>query len=277
MAPNRNRYLLSVSAELRAQATRVRDLIGDSHWLSDGHHKEYLLKYALARHVPSGVVIARGFVVHPQRPDLVSREQDLLFIDTSAVAPIFEQGGLCVAFPHQVLASIAVKTTFSRVALDDACDTLHSVRRVAAYAGVSSPAWCGVFFFDGDGSAADHLSRKVGAPLTAFEAKAERPTHMRATPDVVAIAGTAGFLVDSADATDRGISVRGFGGDGTIVLLNSLLAQLARARGSNGAEFEQFVAGFAMDPLPGSPFTAPFRGDAGSPSIRRKRTRRSRS
>jgi len=74
MVPNRNRYLASLSAELRAQATRVRDLIGDRHWLSDGHHKEYLLKDMLARHVPSSVAVSRGFVTHPNRADLVSRE-----------------------------------------------------------------------------------------------------------------------------------------------------------------------------------------------------------
>src|SRR4051794_17511886 len=43
LLPNRQRYLVSLAEELYAQANRVRDLIGDAHWLSDGHHKEYLL------------------------------------------------------------------------------------------------------------------------------------------------------------------------------------------------------------------------------------------
>jgi hypothetical protein len=259
MVPNRNRYLASLSAELRSQATRVRDLIGDKHWLSDGHHKEYLIKHTLARHTPSAIAISRGFVAHPRRPDLVSREQDLVFIDTMAEAPIFDQGGLCVAFPHQVVAAIAVKTTTTKRELDDACATLYSLRRVGAYAGITTPPWCGILFFETDMSfaAADRFCENVGATLAAFETSVERlPNGVRSTPDVVAVVGAAGFLVDVQDATTSRISVRGFAGDGTVVLLNGLLAQLARARGSSGAEFESFVTGFEMEPLPGSPFAA---------------------
>jgi hypothetical protein len=254
MIPNRGRYLASVSAELQAQATRVRDLIGDKHWLSDGHHKEYLVKHTLARHVPSGVTISRGFVTHPQRSDLVSREQDLVLVDTLAVAPVFDQGGLCVAFPHQVIGAIAVKTKLGNAELVDACDTLHSVRRIAAYAGVTASPWCGVLFFDGDATPANDLCAKVGRAIAGFEAQAEQLTGMRSVPDVIAIAGAAAFVIDAVDTTTRGVSVRGFAGDGVVVLLSSLLSQLARVRNSTGAEFEQFAASFAMDPLPGSPF-----------------------
>src|SRR5262249_19320012 len=160
---------------------------------------------------------------------VISREQDLLFIDTQAMAPILDQGGLCVAFPQQVLAAVAVKTAFSVTQLDDACETLHSVRRVATYAGLGSPAWCGVLFFEGEG-AVDNLCTNVGKRLESFEARAEQLANMRGLPDVVAIAGAAGFVVDCPDATT---TVRGFRGDGMIVMLHSLLAHIARHRNSN--------------------------------------------
>jgi len=40
MKPNVHSYLCSWSDELVSRANRVRMLIGDAHWLSDGHHKE---------------------------------------------------------------------------------------------------------------------------------------------------------------------------------------------------------------------------------------------
>lgn len=257
MVPNRSRYLASVSEELRAQATRVRDLIGDKHWLSDGHHKEYLVKHAFARHVPAGVAVSRGFVAHPQRSDLISREQDLVFVDTFALAPVFDQGGLCIAFPQQTLAAIAVKTTFSTRELADACDTLHSVRQVAHYAGMTDSPWCGVLFFESDTTPEAKWCEKIGRTISAFEQKAESLSSMRSAPDIVAIAGVASFLVDSVDASTRDIRVRGFSGDGLVVLLNSLLSHLATCRDSNGAPFEQFAGSLVMTPLPGSPFTPP--------------------
>lgn len=256
MIPNRNRYLASLSAELRAQATRVRDLIGDRHWLSDGHHKEYLLKDILARHVPSSVAVSRGFVTHPHRADLVSREQDIMFVDTLAVGPIFDQGGVCVAFPQHVAAAIAVKTTYSARQLVDACETLNSLRRVAAYSGVTTAPWCGVLFFEGDGSAKDALCEKVGSTICDFADGSERVGEMSVVPDVIAILDTAGFVVDAVDPDGR-IAVRGFDGDGTPVLLNGLLAQLARIRNANGAEFEAFASALDLPLLPGSPFERP--------------------
>jgi hypothetical protein len=57
--PNPAGYLKSIADELTVQANRVRDLIGNAHWLSDGHHKEYLLTALLQRHLPSGLEFMR--------------------------------------------------------------------------------------------------------------------------------------------------------------------------------------------------------------------------
>jgi hypothetical protein len=253
MKANRKRYLASVSAELTAQANRVRDLIGDAHWLEEGHHKEYLVKYALDRHVPTGVRVSRGFVVHPLLSEVMSREQDLLFTDTHALAPIFDQGGLAISFPQQVLAALAIKTKFSVTELEDACSTLHTVRRVAARAGISSPPWCGILFFEPD-TVKSELCTRVGQRLAAFEAKAESLGSMRGLPDVVAIAGSAAFIVDTPGTS---LTVRGFGGDGVVVLLQRLLSHIANQRDSNAAELEEFVSEFDLEPLAGSPFSRP--------------------
>ncbi len=280
MIPNRNGYIASLARELSSQAQRVRDLIGDKHWLTDGHHKEYILKYLLSRHIPAGVALSRGFIVHPKRPDLVSREQDLLVIDTLANAPVFDQGGVCVAFPQQVLGAIAVKTRFSTQQFRDACDTLYSVRRLCSYTGAAGP-WCGVLFFDLDESATplDGLVQSVAKHAASFDASSEALETTSSTPDLVAIVGRAGFHLDKPQPKDKTISVRGFSGDGTVLLLHALMGQIARSRGANGADFEDFASGYELTPLAGSPHSE--RTDtkrksvtdgAGRRSSRRKRT-----
>lgn len=256
MNPNRNRYLASISAELRAQANRARDLIGGIHWLSDGHHKEYLVKSTFGRHVPAGICVERGFVAHPRRPDLVTREQDLLFVDTNAVQPVFHQGGLCITFPHHVLAALAVKTTLGRDELLDACDTLYSLRRVCTYAGQRSLPWCGVLFFEPGTMSERTLCRWFAETLTSFE-QAKEPLASGGLPDLVAVGTTAGILVDARSSTAAPLTIRGFKGDGVVLLLHGLLTQLARLRGSNSAELEQFFSDFDMEQLPDTPFTSP--------------------
>ena len=92
--PNRLQYLRSLADELRSQANRVRDLIGGAHWLSEGTHKEILLVELIKRHLPAGMIAARGFLVNDTDHSIVSKEQDILIVDTLAEAPMFKQGGL---------------------------------------------------------------------------------------------------------------------------------------------------------------------------------------
>ena len=78
------KYLSSLAKELSSSSDRVRDLIGNAHWLTDGHHKEHLLRSVLARHLPSGMVAARGFVLDPSSEGVCSTEQDILVVDCLA-------------------------------------------------------------------------------------------------------------------------------------------------------------------------------------------------
>jgi hypothetical protein len=147
MEPRHSEYLRSLAGELQSQADRVRHLIGDKHWLHEGRHKEHLLGEVLRRHLPATALASTGFVVSPTQA-VCSREQDLLVLDCSAEAALFNQGGLVIAFAETVLAAVSVKTTFDSSALRDVADTFMSVRAVAAASGVD-PAriWCGAYFF----------------------------------------------------------------------------------------------------------------------------------
>src|SRR5688572_13924486 len=92
---NPRSYLRSLAAELRSQRDRVRDLIGNSHWLSDGRHKEHLLAEVVRRHLPVTHQVGPGFVVSPSH-ELCSTEQDILVVNCQTEAPLFTAGGLLI-------------------------------------------------------------------------------------------------------------------------------------------------------------------------------------
>lgn len=143
---DRHAYFRSLASELQAQADRVRNLIGDLHWLSDGHHKEYLLTTLLERHLPGNTLVGRGFVVDPTDPGAQSKEQDIIILDTTVEGPLFNQGGLLVSLPSGVLATISVKSTMSAQTISDSVSNQASVRRVLAHAGVTpSRCWSGAY------------------------------------------------------------------------------------------------------------------------------------
>ena len=51
------KFYESVTAELMSVKDRVRNLIGNAHWLSDGRYKEAILKTIIGRFLPSGYSI----------------------------------------------------------------------------------------------------------------------------------------------------------------------------------------------------------------------------
>jgi hypothetical protein len=73
-------YFATWSDEITSRADRVRNLIGDKHWLSDGTYKEFLIREFLARYLPSHLNVSRGFIRHLEI-DAVSPEIDILIAD----------------------------------------------------------------------------------------------------------------------------------------------------------------------------------------------------
>jgi len=158
MKPDTSAYLKSWSLELLSRADRVRQLIGDAHWLSDGHHKEELLREFLARYLPRDLIISRGFVTAADVAGRCSPEVDVLISDLCLNPPLFCEGGLQIVDPSSVLAHIEVKTTFSRAKLEDA---LAASTRTSAVIGIkrdTSLVWSGVQFLTGAGDAESVLN-----------------------------------------------------------------------------------------------------------------------
>ncbi len=160
-------YFESLAGELQAQEDRIRDLIGSKHWLTDGHHKEALLRGLLGRHVPSSVLVAQGFLVPENGESIASREQDILLLDAAAEMPLFSANGTAIASPRLLLAAIAVKSGFDAGKLRDATTCLGSIPELPFNV---NPPWLGVFFFQPPDSV-DDLQNIAGAALAAVTPK----------------------------------------------------------------------------------------------------------
>ncbi|MDP1980240.1 DUF6602 domain-containing protein [Undibacterium sp.] len=140
-------YLESWTNELDARSNRVRQLIGDAHWLSDGHHKEIIIKEFLARYLPNHLSISRGFVRPAKSQGHCSPEIDILISDPHKSIPYFSEGGLQIVPPNSVVAVIEVKSSFSRKNLDNALLNISSVKNCVRQSNSFNKLWTCICFF----------------------------------------------------------------------------------------------------------------------------------
>lgn len=116
-------YLKSISQELDATKNRVRHLIGDRHWLTDGEHKEAVLRKVLRDLMPDKIGVRHGFVVDESKEP--SSQIDILLIDKLNKPTLFKDGDLAIVTPDCVLGIVEVKTKInSNTELRDACEKL---------------------------------------------------------------------------------------------------------------------------------------------------------
>ena len=148
MESNPLAYLESWSQELEARAKRVRALIGDAHWLSDGNHKEALLREFLRRYLPPELVITNGFVRSPSAENNCSPEVDILIVNPSVHTPFFAEGELQIVPPTSVVAHIEVKTTFAANNLKNALSNICMTQAVVGRFADASRIWRCICFYD---------------------------------------------------------------------------------------------------------------------------------
>ncbi|MGV3532086.1 MAG: DUF6602 domain-containing protein [Chthoniobacteraceae bacterium] len=236
MPPSRARYLTSISQELVAQATRVRDLIGEVHWLTDGRHKESLLKELISRHVPASVMVTSGFVLAPNSDYRCSKEQDIFLLDVRAEGPIFNRGDVCMAFPETVIAAISVKSTMGKKELISVFEGLGSVRNVVQKAGVdSNRVWCGGFFYS---RAPDYVSTERIVSLLEEVLKVNLlppprlpvSTFFKSAPDIICDSEEFAAVIDPVEMhaqAEPKVRCYACNGSASAVFLNALLEHVA--------------------------------------------------
>jgi hypothetical protein len=248
---HRYRYLTSISEELASQANRVRDLIGSRHWLSDGRHKEFLLAALLERHLPAGTIAGPGFVIHPDDPDQCSTEQDILVVDSTKEAPVFQQGGLIICFPRTVLAAISVKTTMEKETVVDTVRGLNTVRNVIRDCANPRSVWCGGFFFEVEDTGIANPSKHIDHFREGMaDTPVQEPTFPREHPsprgpDVLCGGGQFVYRLehDTGVSGSAGARILAYRAQGTAsaLFMADLLDHIAVARGESEAEFAGMV------------------------------------
>jgi hypothetical protein len=100
-------YHASITHELENVKDRIRNLIGSKHWLTDGEHKEAVLRRVLRNHIPETIRIGTGFVYFADNS--CSTQQDILLTDKSKPT-LFKDEELVIVTPEAVKGVIEVKT-----------------------------------------------------------------------------------------------------------------------------------------------------------------------
>jgi len=124
---NPNQFLESLNAELQSQSSRVRNLIGDSHWLSDGEHKESIVRHLVQRYVPDGFEVTSGFALNVENPDVSSRQLDVVVIDRRFEPPLFKQEAFAIFFATTLVSTISIKSKFTKSSFGESLENLLSV------------------------------------------------------------------------------------------------------------------------------------------------------
>ena len=96
----------SVNTEFDVLKNRVRQLIGGKHWLSDGEHKESIIRKILKDRLPASVSTGRGFIYFR---DDVSTQLDVL-IHKASHPVLFRDGGFVIVTADAPTTIIEVKT-----------------------------------------------------------------------------------------------------------------------------------------------------------------------
>lgn len=140
---NPQEYFRDLSTELRSVQNRVRQLIGDVHWPSDGAWKESALRAVIRGYLPVSVSVGTGFVLTADGP---STQIDILIYDDSA--PVhFRDGDFVVISPDAVRAVIEVKTSLSRPALPTALEKLSGISYLLRKRCLPEPPFIGLFCY----------------------------------------------------------------------------------------------------------------------------------
>lgn len=100
------RYFQSLTGECETLKNRVRHLVLDAHWPTDGEWKESVLRSMLKRSAPESVTIGRGFVVDHDR---CSTQIDVLIYD-NCMPILYRDGDLVFVTPSACRGIVEVKS-----------------------------------------------------------------------------------------------------------------------------------------------------------------------
>jgi len=114
-------YHKNIGKQLELMRDQVRNLIGSSHWLSDGQHKEVILQKVIREHIGSSYHVGSGFVYCSTTN---SNQIDILI--TEAKTPtLFQEGDFKIITPESTAGIIEVKTQ------QVGCDLKETLKKIS--------------------------------------------------------------------------------------------------------------------------------------------------
>jgi len=157
-------YLQSLASEVAALKDRVRYLIEDAHWQTDGEWKESVIRQVLRRHLPQSVRVTRGFVV---TANATSRQIDVLIVDSSKPV-LFRDGDLVFVTPDAVLGVLEVKSRATPTVVSDVAMTLAETMLLVRLH-PNTRAFSGLFAFEQEGGSTDLYLSKIAEASPRWE------------------------------------------------------------------------------------------------------------
>jgi hypothetical protein len=139
-------YFRSITEELDALKNRVRHFIRNKHWLTDGEHKESVLRAVLRRHLPLTTGVGRGFVITNKGP---SPQIDILLYDQTKPL-LYHDGDFVIITPDACQGMIEVKTKLTPTKLGQAIQKLVKCRVFVSRTALAVP-FVGLFAYDHNG------------------------------------------------------------------------------------------------------------------------------
>ncbi|OHE02310.1 MAG: hypothetical protein A2513_06340 [Sulfurimonas sp. RIFOXYD12_FULL_33_39] len=145
-------YHKSIGEELKTSEKRVRNLIGKSHWLTDGEHKESILRKVMNDFLPEIYRVGTGFVCYPSSTnngEKNSGQIDILI--TSKFNPtLYKSGELHFVTPECANAIVEVKTKLSNgESIKSVLAKLSKeVKGIRENSGDRQKCWAGLFVYN---------------------------------------------------------------------------------------------------------------------------------
>lgn len=143
--------LKSWSDEFESTSNRVRLLIGGSHWLSDGKHKESILINFLKKYTFNRYHFSAGFIVSQDKASPSSGEIDILVASRQSSIPWHNEEGLLIVSPECVVAHIHVKSSYNKSAIEDIFNSIKMANKAISKGDSNSlhtNVWSAAFFFN---------------------------------------------------------------------------------------------------------------------------------
>ncbi len=162
-------YHKTISTELNAVKNRIRQLMNNPHFPTDGELKESVLRSIIRRYIPGNISVGRGFIHNGER---CSEQIDILLYSNDYPV-LFREGDLVFITPDAVVGIIEVKTNLNFTTLRNAIQQLNSQVEIVG----DICCFAGLFSYDYQGEYSEQILERI-CTETRVEGHGSRINHI---------------------------------------------------------------------------------------------------